>query len=306
MLLDRDKKERIRHDKECDLKSFLDKKEQERQIKAKEGEQNKVLFKEESSQFLDNEYEMYRNKINKMNNDIYNHAVSYFNYVGSNVDLYEGSNDYDYNRRILEMKSKGKNDRIVNAEKYLAMRQQEQQEKMEYDKRVFDNKLTSQKNYRDYLDNQMQQRLSARNASKHVLTESAEQLLMPSYKYPNFPYTVVKKAFDPLNYYAKTPKGTMPIMVDENRMSTDIGSSSLMYKERGSYLGDSRLRHNPITCPVDDVEYNKYVNKELYHIYYGNGGNVDANVNSNGGIENGENGDGGMANQGTIQVEESK
>jgi hypothetical protein len=54
-------------------------------------------------------------------------------------------------------------------------------------------------------------------------------------------------------------------------MSTGIGSSSAMYKERGNYLGDSRLRHNPITCPVDDVEYNKYVNKELYHIYYGTG-----------------------------------
>ena len=26
-------------------------------------------------------------------------------------------------------------------------------------------------------------------------------------------------------------------------------------------IGDSKLRHNPITCPVNDYYYNKYVNK---------------------------------------------
>lgn len=121
----------------------------------KEGEQNKLLCKEESSKFLDNEYEQYRNKNNKMNNDIYILTMSYFNYLGSNVNLYKGSNDYDYNRRISEMKQKGKHDRIVNSEKYLARRQQEKQEKMEYEKLIIDNKTNSQKNYRNYLDIQM-------------------------------------------------------------------------------------------------------------------------------------------------------
>ena len=27
-----------------------------------------------------------------------------------------------------------------------------------------------------------------------------------------------------------------------------------------TYLGDSNLRHNPITCPVNDYNYNKYIN----------------------------------------------
>lgn len=53
-------------------------------------------------------------------------------------------------------------------------------------------------------------------------------------------------------------------------------------------------------CSVDDVEYNKYVNKELYHIYSENGGTGKGNVNSNGGNENGENVDRMMRNQGTI------
>ena len=142
---------------------------------------------------------------------------------------------------------------------------------MDYERSLFNKKMNLQKNYRDYLDGQMQQRINARNSNRNILTESAEQLLMPSYKYPNLPQAVVKKAFDPLVYYSKTPKSMSPLLVDNNSMSTGIGSSSAMYKERGNYLGDSRLRHNPITCPVDDVEYNKYVNKELYHIYYGTG-----------------------------------
>lgn len=271
--LERDKKEKIKQEKEHDLQNYLIKKEHEKQIKMKENEQNKILFKEESSRFLDNEYEQYRNKISKMNNNIYSHAKSYSNYIGNDYkkDLYDSNNDFDYNRKIAEMQAKGKNDHIVNIDKYLAMRQQEKKEKMDYERSLFNKKMNLQKNYRDYLDGQMQQRLNARNSNRNILTESAEQLLMPSYKYPNLPQAVVKKAFDPLVYYSKTPKSMSPLLVDNNSMSTGIGSSSAMYKERGNYLGDSRLRHNPITCPVDDVEYNKYVNKELYHIYYGTG-----------------------------------
>ena len=271
--LERDKKEKIKQEKEHDLQNYLIKKEHEKQIKMKENEQNKILFKEESSRFLDNEYEQYRNKISKMNNNIYSHAKSYSNYIGNDYkkDLYDSNNDFDYNRKIAEMHAKGKNDHIVNIDKYLAMRQQEKKEKMDYERSLFNKKMNLQKNYRDYLDGQMQQRINARNSNRNILTESAEQLLMPSYKYPNLPQAVVKKAFDPLVYYSKTPKSMSPLLVDNNSMSTGIGSSSAMYKERGNYLGDSRLRHNPITCPVDDVEYNKYVNKELYHIYYGTG-----------------------------------
>ena len=33
------------------------------------------------------------------------------------------------------------------------------------------------------------------------------------------------------------------------------------YPNAGRYLGDSGLRHNPITCPVNDYYYNKYVNR---------------------------------------------
>ena len=42
----------------------------------------------------------------------------------------------------------------------------------------------------------------------------------------------------------------------------DASSSTLMdYEGNNRYLGDSKLRHNPITFPVNDYYYNKYVNK---------------------------------------------
>ena len=49
--------------------------------------------------------------------------------------------------------------------------------------------------------------------------------------------------------------------------------------ERPSYLGESRLRHNPITCPVDDIEYNKYVNYDRNK--YLNFDNVNTSAISN-------------------------
>ena len=44
-------------------------------------------------------------------------------------------------------------------------------------------------------------------------------------------------------------------MVDHNNMN----------KGKENYLNDFRLRHNLITCPFDNIEYNKYVKKELYY-----------------------------------------
>ena len=86
------------------------------------------------------------------------------------------------------------------------------------------------------------------------------QLLMPAYYYPNLPEPVYHKARDSLlasknqeEYFGK----------DMNRFFRgDSSSSTLMnYEGNNRYLGDSRLRHNPITCSFNDYYYNKYVNK---------------------------------------------
>ena len=86
------------------------------------------------------------------------------------------------------------------------------------------------------------------------------QLLMAAYYYPNLPEPVYHKARDSLlasknqeEYFGK----------DMNRFFRGDASSSILmdYEGNNRYLGDSRLRHNPITCPINDYYYNKYVNK---------------------------------------------
>ena len=47
-----------------------------------------------------------------------------------------------------------------------------------------------------------------------------------------------------------------------NFFKGDVSRNTLLdYEGTSRYLGDSKLRHNPITCPVNDYYYNKYVNK---------------------------------------------
>lgn len=271
--IERAKKERIRQDKEQDLQNFRQKKEIERLNKLKEHERNKTLFQEESERFLNNAYDRYKDRLNKMNNKIFNNAMRYSDYIqgGNGRELYYGNNDYDYNRKVAEMHAKEKHDRLFNVEKYSQMRKQEYKEKMSYEQKLLENKLHNQKSYKDFLDYQNKQKQNEKiMLKKQSLSDMAEQLLMPSYNYPNLPKAVVKKACDPLGYYSRTPgiveRRTSPMVVDNNSMSTDIGSSTVEYKERPSYLGDSRLRHNPITCPVDDIGYNRYVIRDLNQI----------------------------------------
>ena len=98
------------------------------------------------------------------------------------------------------------------------------------------------------------------------------QLLMPAYYYPNLPEPIYHKARDSLlasknqeEYFGK----------DMNRFfKGDASSNTLMdYEGNNRYLGDSKLRHNPITCPVNDYYYNKYVNKLKKESEYIPGGN---------------------------------
>ena len=118
------------------------------------------------------------------------------------------------------------------------------------------------------------------------------QLLMPAYYYPNLPEPIYHKARDSLlasknqeEYFGK----------DMNRFfKGDATDNTLInYEGNNRYLGDSKLRHNPITCPVNDYYYNKYVNKlkkESEYIPGGNNGNYSRSVNmpNNNFVNNGQ------------------
>ena len=261
--IEREKKEKRRQELENDLYSYYQRKDKERLDKLQEEKMNQQLF-EQQNDYRNNMYNQYRNKIDSMNHRIYSNAMRYNNFVngGANDDLFKSSNDYDYNRKIAEMKEKERHDRLYNSAEYLRLREQEKKENQKYNEILKQQKLNSQMNYKTYLDQQNEQKkISKEENKKRTLTESAQQLLMPSYNYPNLPQPYKNKAFDPINYYTKTP------------------SSPSYMTERPSYLGESRLRHNPITCPVDDIEYNKYVNYDRNK--YLNFDNVNTSAISN-------------------------
>ena len=261
--IEREKKEKRRQELENDLYSYYQRKDKERLDKLQEEKMNQQLF-EQQNDYRNNMYNQYRNKIDSMNHRIYSNAMRYNNFVngGANDDLFTSSNDYDYNRKIAEMKEKERHDRLYNSAEYLRLREQEKKENQKYNEILKQQKLNSQMNYKTYLDQQNEQKkISKEENKKRTLTESAQQLLMPSYNYPNLPQPYKNKAFDPINYYTKTP------------------SSPSYMTERPSYLGESRLRHNPITFPVDDIEYNKYVNYDRNK--YLNFDNVNTSAISN-------------------------
>lgn len=247
--IEKEKKEKLRKEQENDLQNFYKKKDMERLERIKEGKNNIELFQQENKRRLDS-YSQYKSKIDSMNSRIYNNAMKYNEFVngGANGDVFKTNNDFDFNKKIAEMHSKEKHDRLYNSAVYLKMREEEEKKQKNYDAMMQQQKVNNQQNYKSFLDQQNEQKKITRDLNrKSALTESAEQLLMPSYKYPNLPQPIKKKAFDPLNYFEKQ---NSPIV---NNYST----------ERPGYLGDSRLRHNPITCPVDDVEYNRYVSNDL-------------------------------------------
>ena len=135
----------------------------------------------------------------------------------------------------------------------------QQKKELEDDaKKKRENDLNRQKLYKEYLDNQNQ--LDKLNRLKNQRDDMRPQLIMPSYYYPNLPEPIYHKARDSLlasknqeNYFGKSMK---------KFFSEDASRSTLLdYEGSSRYLGDSKLRHNPITCPVNDYYYNKYVNK---------------------------------------------
>lgn len=150
---------------------------------------------------------------------------------------------------------------------------------MEYqktiDQRSQKDKNENQKLYRDYLDNQNKMN----QLNKHEDKDFGPQLLMPAYLYPNRPIPLYKKARDSL-VFSKEPQKIFD--KDMNKFfHWDAQFNTMMdYDSKGRYLGDSMLRHNPITCPVNDYYYNRYVNqlkKNFEYVVQENNGNVRLN-----------------------------
>ena len=203
------------------------------------------------------QYLSFRDNLAKKNNRIFGNAQKYNNLLGTPVDpsIFNAKNDDEFNKLYAEAQARERN-KIDPTELNQALKNLDEYNKG-LKKQKEDNK-NRQKLYKEYLDNQTE--LDKLNKMKNTGNDMRPQLLMPSYYYPNLPEPVYHKARDSLlasknqeEYFGK----------DMNRFFRgDASSSTLMdYEGNNRYLGDSRLRHNPITCPVNDYYYNKYVNK---------------------------------------------
>ena len=262
------KKKNLLREQLNDLDLINRKKELENQRK-KNDEEN--LLKNQKDPW-GKQYLSFRDNLAKKNNRIFGNASKYNNILGSPLDpnIFNAKNDTEFNKLLAEAKAKEKN-KIDPTELEKALKDFDEWNKG-LKKQKEDNK-NRQKLYKEYLDNQTE--LDKLNKMKNEGNDMRPQLLMPAYYYPNLPEPIYHKARDSLlasknqeEYFGK----------DMNRFfKNDASDNTLInYEGNNRYLGDSRLRHNPITCPVNDYYYNKYVNKmkkESEYIPGGNNGN---------------------------------
>ena len=227
------------------------------------------------------QYNTFRDNLAKKNNRIFGNASKYNNLLGSPLDpnIFNAKNDDEFNRLLAEAKAKERNLKDPTELEQALKNLDEWNKGLKKQKE--DNK-NRQKLYKEYLDNQTE--LEKLHKIKNNGDDMRPQLLMPAYYYPNLPEPVYHKARDSLlasknqeEYFGKDMN---------NFFRGDASSNTLInYEGNNRYLGDSKLRHNPITCPVNDYYYNKYVNKlkkESEYIPHGNnGGNMYHNRSMN-------------------------
>ena len=225
------------------------------------------------------QYNAFRDNLAKKNNRIFGNASKYNNVLGTPLDpnIFNAKNDDEFNKLLAEAKAKERN-KIDPTELEQALKNLDDWNKG-LKKQKEDNK-NRQKLYKEYLDNQTE--LDKLNKIKNNGDDMRPQLLMPAYYYPNLPEPVHHKARDSLlasknqeEYFGKDM---------DKFFRVDASSNTLInYEGNNRYLGDSKLRHNPITCPVNDYYYNKYVNKlkkESEYIPQGNNMSYNRSMNT--------------------------
>ena len=265
------KKKNLLREQLNDLDMINRKKEFENQ---KEKDDDKNLIKNQKDPW-GKQYLSFRDNLAKKNNRIFGNASKYNNVLGTPVDpnIFNAKNDDEFNKLYAEAQAKERN-KIDPTELNQALKNLDEYKKG-LKKQKEDNK-NRQKLYKEYLDNQTE--LDKLNKMKNSGDDMRPQLLMPSYYYPNLPEPVYHKARDSLlasknqeEYFGK----------DMDRFFRGDASSNTLinYEGNNRYLGDSKLRHNPITCPVNDYYYNKYVNKLKKESEYIPG--VNNNMNNN-------------------------
>lgn len=241
--LNQEKKDKLRLQLEQDLMDYRKRKFDEKQKEKKETEEF-IINEINNDIFLKSE-KRYRSKISKMNNNIYRNALLYNDYLneGKNKDLFNSKNDLIFNQKVAEMKQKEKQEKMLQSMDNIKIQKQKNLLKDIYEQQMKDQKLLDQKNYREFLDKQKFEH--KKNKSNNILLSSGEQLLMPGYRYSNVPKPLINYTFG------------RNLSVVNNFKNEDETNKKF-------YLGDSTLKHNPITCPVEDLSPRKYILSQIY------------------------------------------
>ena len=241
--LNQEKKDKLRLQLEQDLMDYRKRKFDEKQKEKKETEEF-IINEINNDIFLKSE-KRYRSKISRMNNNIYRNALLYNDYLneGKNKDLFNSKNDLIFNQKVAEMKQKEKQEKMLQSMDNIKIQKQKNLLKDIYEQQMKDQKLLDQKNYREFLDKQKYE--YKKNKSNSILLSSGEQLLMPGYRYSNVPKPLINYTFG------------RNLSVVNNFKNEDETNKKF-------YLGDSTLKHNPITCPVEDLSPRKYILSQIY------------------------------------------
>jgi hypothetical protein len=234
----------------------LDKYKQRKALEDQQHEKEDQMILAKQKQNDDKLYDdinKYKNKINNANRQIYSTLSKL------DPNLQNATNDFEVNRILAEQKAKErennrlKENKLGNDDYLKTLMDLDEKNRLEKE-----NKLKNQKLYKEYLDNQNQ--MDHLNKLKQNDEDTRPSVIMPSYYYPNIDIATKRKAKDSLLFSKNQEKY---FEKDMNRFFRwDSQYNTLMdYEHKNSYLGDSSLAHNPITCPVDDYGYNKYINK---------------------------------------------
>ena len=278
---ERERKRLLYNEQMNDLDRFNRRKELNFLKRRQEDEKIIKNFKNESDKW-EAPYNQMQDKLRNSNSRMFGNISNYNNILGDPIDpkAFGAKNDLEFNKMIADQKEmRRKMEKLnPNLTNELLRQKQELEEDL---KRKRENDINRQKLYKEYLDNQNQ--LDQLNKLKNLRDDMRPQLIMPSYYYPNLPEPIYHKARDSLlasknqeNYFGKSMK---------KFFSGDASSNTLLdYEGSSRYLGDSKLRHNPITCPVNDYYYNKYINKlkkesEVIPFEYNNRTQIDPNQN---------------------------
>ena len=259
----REKKEKLKKIQEDDLLNYHLRKINEKRL---EQENNLKLLKENENQIY-NSYNEYRDKIYKLNNKIYDNVLRYNDYIngGKNDELYKVNNDLEFNKRLALFKEKEKKINLINNNQQILNKYNEENEKQkEIDRLIREEKINEQKRYRDILDKQNEEKKNELKKMKENDNKYKELVMMPGYKEPNLPKPLEKYFLNQNSNNSKTPN--QDYFVNQRKID---------------YLGESNLIHNPITCPIDDLEHNKYVLNILKKMnnYYDDGNKYNNNNN---------------------------